>query len=170
MDVLVRCEDCLSSAERGAIRFVNEAAFGQADEADLVDKLRVDGAVLVSLVAELEGSIVGHILFSRAWVDTPAGSLAVVALAPMAVLPDHQQQRIGSSLIRHGLDLLLAKGEKIVIVLGHREYYPRFGFSSEKAESIESPFPKGSFMAMELKPRALDGVVGKVRYPAAFGL
>jgi len=170
VSVSVRCEDHLSSTELCSIRFVNEAAFGQADEADLVDKLRADGAVLVSLVAELEARIVGHILFSRAWVDMAALSLAAVALAPMAVLPDYQRQGIGSRLIRHGLDLLRDQGEAIVLVLGHREYYPRFGFSSEKAESIESPFPKDSFMAMELKPGALDGVVGKVRYPAAFGL
>ena len=170
MGVSVHCEDRRSLAELCSIRFVNEAAFGQPDEADLVDKLRADGAVLVSLVAELDGRIVGHILFSRAWIAMPCGSHAVVALAPMAVLPDYQRQGIGRRLIRHGLDLLQDQGEKIALVLGHREYYPRFGFSSEKAESIESPFPKDSFMAMELKPGALDGVVGKVRYPAAFGL
>jgi putative acetyltransferase len=103
-------------------------------------------------------------------IETSNGPVPAAALAPVAVFPDHQRRGIGGQLIRSGLDLLRERGEQIVIVLGHPGYYPRFGFSSEKARSLASPFPPEAFMAMELSPGALDGIRGKVRYPAAFGL
>ena len=152
------------------VHSINEAAFGRLDEADLVDSLRAEGFVLLSLVAELEKRTVGHILFTRMSIETAGGSISAVALAPMAVSPEYQRRGIGDELIRHGLDLLRRRGERIVIVLGHPDYYPRFGFSTEKAHSLESPFPPEAFMAMELSPGALAGVHGKVTYPAAFGL
>lgn len=152
------------------IHQVNEAAFGSSDEANLVDALRADGVVLLSLVAELDGRVVGHILFSRMSIETPTGAVPAVALAPMAVLPPFQRQGIGGRLIRHGLAVLLGLDERIVIVVGHAEYYPRFGFSAEKARSLENPFPPDVFMALELSPGALDRVRGPVRYPHAFGL
>jgi putative acetyltransferase len=167
---IVRAENTQDPRERAAVRAVNEAAFGRPDEADLVDRLRAEGVVLLSLVAELERRVAGHILFSRMWIDTSDGPVEAAALAPMAVLPGYQRQGIGGQLIRHGLDLLRGRGERIVIVLGHPDYYPRFGFSSEKARSLESPFSPKAFMAMELRAGAPDGVRGKVRYPAAFGL
>jgi putative acetyltransferase len=108
---------------------LKEAAFGRADEADLVDRSREEGVVLLSLVAELRGQIVGHILFSRLSIETAPGTLPAVSLAPMAVRPGHQRRQVGSHLVRHGLDCLRARGERIVIVLGHRDYYPRFGFA-----------------------------------------
>ncbi len=157
-------EECL------AVHSVNEAAFGRPDEADLVDNLRRAGVVLASVVAELDKGIVGHILFSRMSVETARGAISAAALAPLAVIPQYQRKGIGGRLIRHGLDLLREQGEQIVIVLGHPDYYPRFGFSSEQARLLESPFPQDAFMAMELRPGALDGIRGKVRYPAAFGL
>jgi putative acetyltransferase len=166
-NVVVRSEN---TEERSAVRSVNEAAFGRPDEADLVDRLWAEGIVLVSLVAELRKQIVGHILFSRMSIDTPSASIPAVALAPMAVLPEYQRRAIGERLIRDGLDLLRGQGEHIVLVLGHPDYYPRFGFSAEKARSLESPFPPNAFMAMELSPDALDWACGKVRYPVAFGL
>jgi len=152
------------------IRQVNEAAFGCADEADIVEALRTDGVVLLSVVAELENRIVGHILFSRMSIETPTESVAAVALAPMAVLPGYQRRGIGGRLIRYGLDTLRALGERIVIVVGHPGYYPRFGFSTEQARSLESPFPSDAFMALELSPGALDHTRGRVRYPNSFGL
>lgn len=152
------------------IRQVNEAAFGSSDEANLVDALRADLVVLLSLVAELDGRVVGHILFSRMSIETPTGAVPAVALAPMAVLPPFQRQGIGGRLIRHGLDALRGLNERIVIVVGHATYYPRFGFSAEKARSLENPFPPDVFMALELSPGALDRVGGPVRYPHAFGL
>jgi putative acetyltransferase len=157
-------EDC------DAIRFVNEEAFGRRDEADLVDALRVEGAVLASFVAEIEKRMVGHILFSRMSIETASAPVPAVALAPMAVLPEQQGQGIGGELIRHGLNWLRGEGEQIVIVLGHPKYYPRFGFSTDKARALACPFPPEAFMALELIPGALNDIQGKVRYPAAFGL
>lgn len=155
-----------STEDAPAIRFVNETAFGGPDEAVLVDRLRDEGDVLLSLVAVQDQRIVGHILFSRMFVDP----LEAVALAPVAVLPEYQRRGIGENLIRHGLEHLRELGERIVIVVGHAGYYPRFGFSTEQARTIESPFPRDVFMAMELEPGALEGVRGRVRYAAAFGL
>jgi len=159
-----RPEDC------AAIYLVNQEAFGRRDEADLVDRLRAQGVVLASFVAETEGTIIGHILFSRMSIETTDKSIAAVALAPMAVMPNFQRQGIGTMLAAHGLDWLRAQSEQLVFVLGHPDYYSRFGFSTEKARLIESPFNPKSYMALELKPHALDGIRGKVRYPAAFGL
>jgi len=91
-------------------------------------------------------------------------------LAPMAVLPDHQRRGVGSQLVSRGIAALRERGERIVIVLGHIEYYPRFGFTAEKARDLASPFPPEAFMALELVAGALAGVRGAVRYPAAFGI
>jgi len=156
--------------ERRIVHTIQEAAFGRTDEAGLVDGLREEGVVLASLVAELDGRVVGHILFSRMWIETCDESVSAVALAPVAVLPACQRQGIGEQLIREGLDLLRRRGERIVLVLGHPRYYSRFGFLAMKAAFLESSFPPEAFMAIELSPGALEGVRGKVRYPAAFGL
>jgi putative acetyltransferase len=158
------------AADRSAIQIVNEAAFGRPDEADLIERLRTEGAILASFVAELDNQIVGHILFSRMLIDTDDGPVLAVALAPLAVEPRHQRIGVGGRLIEHGLHWLRGRGEHVVIVLGHPEYYPRFGFSSERARALESPFPAEAFMALELLPGALDGIRGRVQYPNAFGL
>jgi putative acetyltransferase len=166
-DVIVRPEvpsDCTH------IREVNIAAFGGTEEAEIVEVLRSEHAVLLSLVAVMDGVIVGHILFSRMSIETPRGSIAAVALAPLAVLPAQQRRGIGGRLITQGLGTLRTMGEGIVLVVGHAEYYPRFGFSTTLAQALESPFPVDVFMALELSPGALDGVHGRVKYPAAFGL
>lgn len=165
--VLVREEQ---PGDREQIRNVNQAAFGRSDEADLIDSLFMEGAVLLSLVAEVDGQIAGHILFSRMSVETAEGSVAAVALAPMAVLPEHQGRTVGSQLVRRGLDQLRERGERIIIVLGHEHYYSRFGFSVEKARQLASPFPPEAFLALEICAGALAGVRGAVRYPDAFGL
>jgi putative acetyltransferase len=159
-----RPEDC------AAIRLVNEEAFGRRDEADLFDRLRAQGVVLASFVAEVEDVIAGHLLFSRMSIETTDKSVVAVALAPLAVIPKFQRQGVGIMLMAHGLDWLRAQSEQIVFVLGSPDYYQRFGFSTDKARFIESPFNPKSFMALELKPNALDGIRGKVRYPEAFGL
>jgi len=165
-DVLIRREH---ADDEGAVRVVNEAAFGRSAEADLVDRLRCDGAVLASFVAEQQRLVVGHILFSRTVIEAAEPMLSV-ALAPMAVLPAHQHRGIGGRLVGVGLDWLRTHGERSVLVLGHRRYYPRFGFSSDRARMLSTPFPADAFMALELVPDALDGVRGAVRYPVAFGL
>jgi len=165
MDLTVRCEE---GRDWSSIYTVNEAAFGRADEANLVADLRRDGVVLASLVAEINEQLVGHILFSRMSIETANGVIPAAALAPLAIVPEYQRQGVGGRLIRDGLDLLRKRGESIVIVLGHPDYYPRFGFSPERARLLESPFPPEAFMAMELTAGALDGIKGKVKYPAAF--
>ena len=168
--VRIRVESTDSADECATVRAVNEAAFGGSDEADLVDKLRGSDHSLISLVDELESGIVGHIMFSRMWINTSSGLTSAVALAPVAVLPRHQRKGIGSLLVQHGLKLLRGRGERIVIVVGHPDYYPRFGFSTDGAKSLESPFPREAFMAMELHTGALEGVQGSVVYPPAFGI
>jgi putative acetyltransferase len=169
-EVCIRGENMENTAELRAIRAVNEAAFGEAEEADLVDKLRSDGSALVSLVAEWESAIVGHVLFSRMWIDATPGLVPAEALATVAVVPEHQRSGIGRRLIEQGLELLRARGERIVIVLGYPNYYPRFGFSTEKATLLEAPFTREAFMAMELVDGALVGVQGRVIYPPPFGV
>jgi putative acetyltransferase len=166
-DAVIRAE---TATDFSMIRQVNEAAFGCADEANLVEALRTEGVVLLSVVAELDRRIVGHILFSRMSIETSTGVVAAVALAPMAVLPRYQRLGVGGRLIRYGLDTLCGLGERVVIVVGHPGYYPRFGFSTEQARSLENPFPSDVFMALELSPGALERIRGRVRYPHAFGL
>jgi putative acetyltransferase len=153
-----------------AIRLVNEAAFGRRGEADLVDALRDESAMLHSFVAERARQIVGHALFSRLFIEADGGPVAAVALAPVAVLPANQGAGIGAQLIHHGLNRLREDGEKIVLVLGEPRYYARFGFSAEKAQRLITPFPPESYMALEFSSAALNGIHGRVRYAAAFGL
>jgi len=168
--VRIRIENSENPDECAAVRVVNESAFRSSEEADLVDKLRARRDALVSLVAEIDGSIVGHIMFSRMWVRTNSGDVSAVALAPMAVIPTYQRKGIGQLLVRHGLNILRDMGETIVIVVGHANYYPRFGFLSEAASSLQAPFPREVFMAMELRKGALAGIEGSVVYPAPFGI
>jgi putative acetyltransferase len=151
-----------------AIRHVNRLAFGQDEEAQLVDSLRDAGYVRVSLVAVCDGLVVGHILFSDLPIVTEAGQVDALSLAPMAVLPDYQRRTIGTALVREGLKRCREAGHRIVIVVGHSEYYPRFGFSADLARTLESPFSGEAFMAMELVPGALEGVVGRVEYSPPF--
>jgi putative acetyltransferase len=155
-------------ADRAAIFDVVDRAFGQDAEARLVDKLREGGHVQLSLVAASDGKIVGHILYSELQVIAAAGATPALALAPLAVVPERQSQGIGSALIRRSLDLCREQGHKIVIVLGHQHYYPRFGFSPELAKPLQSPYAGDSFMALELIPGALAGVQGRVEYAPPF--
>jgi putative acetyltransferase len=153
-------------ADHAAIRAVETAAFGHPDEADIVEAVRAEGAALVELVAEADGQLVGHILFSRMTV-TPARLIA--ALGPVAVSPDAQGRGVGAALCRAGIQAVRALGAEAVVVLGHPTYYPRFGFSAEAAHRLASPYARRSaFMALELTPGSL-GAPLKVDYPAAFG-
>jgi putative acetyltransferase len=126
------------AADHPAIAEINTLAFGQPDEAALVDRLRADGDVLFELVSETDGRVDGHILFSRLWADR-AGMFA--ALAPMAVHPDRQRGGLGSALVRAGLESAREFGAHGVLVLGHPAYYPRFGFAAETARKVASPIP-----------------------------
>jgi len=153
------------------IREVNRLAFGRNDEASLVDALRNGGYVRISLVAEVDRLVVGHVLFSELSILSEAVTFPALALAPMAVSPEYQRQGIGSQLIRRGLDTCRGEGHRIVVVLGHPNFYRRFGFSSELARQFDSPFSgKASFMAMELVAGALNGVSGRVQYPPPLGI
>jgi putative acetyltransferase len=166
MNINIRAE---TAADLDAIRHVNRLAFGQDDEARLVDALREGGFVRLSLVAEQDGQVVGHILFSDLPIITDAGFVPALALAPMAVLPAFQRQGIGSALVRRGLEVCLEQGHRIVVVLGHPHFYPRFGFSPKLASALASPFGGGdSWMALELVPGTLAGVAGRVDYPPPF--
>jgi putative acetyltransferase len=151
-----------------AIRAVTKAAFDTStgDEAGIIEGVRAEGRVLVELVAEADGEVVGHILFNRMRTDPP---LAVAGLGPLGVAPAHQSTGIGSALSRAGIDACRAAGMEAVVVLGHPPYYPRFGFSHAAAANIISPFAaREAFMALELKPGALAEPL-KVDYPKAFG-
>jgi putative acetyltransferase len=165
MSIIIRPE---TTADHEAIRHVNRLAFGQDTEARLVDALRDGGYVRVSLVAEKNELVAGHILFSHLPIITEAGTIPALALAPMAVLPELQNQGVGSALVRRGLEVCTEQGHRIVVVLGHPHFYQRFGFSSKLAARLESPYSGETFMAVELVPGALDGVIGKVMYPPPF--
>jgi putative acetyltransferase len=150
-----------------AVRRVNELAFGQPDEADLVDALRATAQPHISLVAVSDGRVVGHIFFSPVTLEAQD---SILGLAPMAVLPEYQRQGIGSRLVREGLKECQRIGCDVVVVLGHPEYYPRFGFvpASRKGLRCEYPVPDEVFMVAELKPNALTGR-GLVKYRPEFG-
>src|SRR5205807_8756724 len=140
-----------------AIRRVNQLAFGQPLEANLVDALRTAAHPHISLVAATRGQVVGHIFFSPVTLDTADPDSTILGLAPMAVLPEYQKQGIGSQLVQEGLKECRRIGCDVVVVLGHPEYYPRFGFApaSQKGLRCEYPVPDEVFMAIELKPNAL---------------
>lgn len=154
------------------IRDLITAAFGQPDEAHLVEALRHDPAYIpeLSLVAQLDTKIVGHILFTRITIQEGDESVVSLALAPMAVDPLFQNKGIGSALVRYGHDRARELGYMSVIVLGHPGYYPRFGYKPASHWGIRCPFvaPDDAFMAMELKAGALDHVHGTVVYSAPF--
>ena len=152
------------------IRDVNEQAFGRPAEADLVDALRSRQAVALSLVAFGNTTVVGHILFSPIYIVSANTTLAGVALGPMAVLPSHQRQGVGASLVRRGLEWLTDAGHNMVVVLGHPEYYPRFGFTPASHFGIECPYdvPDDVFMALELRERARPSGSATVRYQPEF--
>ena len=155
-----------------AVHRVNALAFERDAEAQLVEVLRLapDSIPELSLVALLDGEIVGHILFSPIVIETPDGTIPAISLAPMAVLPEVQNRGVGSALVRWGLESCRSLGHRIVIVLGHIDYYPRFGFSAAAAKNLVCPFGDAgeAWMAIELQPGALEGVHGPVRYPPEF--
>ncbi|HYE95228.1 MAG TPA: N-acetyltransferase [Rubricoccaceae bacterium] len=157
-------------ADRDAVRRVNEAAFGQPDEAHLVDRLRERAPAYLGLAAVREGKVVGHIAFTPVTLDPPRPALHAWGLAPMAVLPEHQREGIGTWLVEAGLAALRAEDACAVFVLGHAAYYPRFGFAPAPPRGLRCtyPVPDEVFMALELVPGALDGVTGTVHYDDAF--
>jgi putative acetyltransferase len=153
-----------------AIRIVIEQAFGRAAEADLVDALRQNGKATLSLVAEDEGRVVGHILFSPVTVETAESELVGVGLAPLAVLPEFQNRGVGSLLVSNGLNLCRDAGHSFAVVLGHSHYYPRFGFTAASRFGVRSEYEVAdeNFMLIELRDGALLNKAGMARYQPEF--
>jgi putative acetyltransferase len=152
------------------IRHANERAFGRPAEADLVERLRQGCADALSLVAE-DDAVVGHILFTPVVVEGTGQQVVGMGLAPLAVLPDRQRQGIGSQLVRRGLDILRERGCPFVVVVGHPEYYPRFGFEPASKYGLVSEWegiPDAAFMALILDPYAVEGASGVAKYRGEF--
>ncbi|WP_417849206.1 GNAT family N-acetyltransferase [Thalassoglobus sp.] len=166
MNVTIRPE---SIKDWQSIWRVNQAAFEGDAEANLVNALRDGGFVDVSIVAEVGGKVVGHILFSRITIETKSETIDALSLAPMAVMPSHQRQGLGTMLVESGLAACREQGQRIVVVLGHPEFYPRFGFSAALAQKLESPFGSGeAWMAMDLSEESLNGIEGRIEYSPPF--
>jgi putative acetyltransferase len=153
-----------------SIRYVNEQAFGRGDEARIIEKLRDNGALTISLVAVQDDEIVGHIAFSPAKVESEGSSFEAIALGPIAVLPAHQRKGIGSQLVRAGLEECRRLGHEVVVLVGHADYYPRFGFVPAKSKGIDCEFeaPEEAWMLMELRAGALAGRRGTVKFRPEF--
>lgn len=165
-----------------AIREVNKLAFGQDQEANLTDALRANGAALLSLVATLDGQVVGNIMYSPATivpvvsraeatsVETSGTKVTGAGLAPMAVLPEHQRHGIGSQLVEAGTRKIQAAGLPFIIVLGHANYYPRFGFQPANSLGIrcEWDVPPEAFMVLILDQAKMHGVSGLAKYRHEF--
>lgn len=165
------------SADFEAIEVLIKAAFAtevysDQQEHHLVGRLRESDAYFpdLALIAEMKGQIVGHILLTRIFIVEGKHRVPALALAPVSVHPDWQSRGIGGALIRAAHDTARQKGEGIVVLLGHRDYYPRFGYEQADRYRIKLPFPAPpeNCMVMALYPGALEGVHGVVEYPQAF--
>ena len=164
--MLIRFEE---SKDHDAVHKVNAAAFESPAEANLVDILRKEASPIVSLVAEEEGAIAGHILFSPVTLSGNT-ALIIMGLGPMAVMPKYQKKGIGSALVKKGLEECKELGAGAVIVLGHPWFYPRFGFIPSLRYGFRSEYdvPEDVFMALELQPGYLQGAAGIIKYHPAF--
>ena len=152
------------------IRTINQQAFAGDAEANLVDALRNSGLPLISLVAEENNRLIGHILFSPVTLAGQTSAPAIAALGPMAVLPERQGQGVGNLLVTTGLEYCVSAGYVAVVVMGHPDYYPRFGFVPASNFNIKSEYnvPAEVFMLKELLDSALKGSKGTIQYHAAF--
>ncbi len=156
--------------DREAVLSVEQLAFERDDEAELVQELLDDPSArpLVSLLAMVDDRAVGHILFTRAYLTHAENAVAVVILAPLAVVPDAQKQGVGGKLVERGLQLLAEAGVDLIFVLGHPAYYPRYGFTPAISLGLEPPYPLpdahvDAWMVRALRPGVIGIVSGKVR-------
>ena len=151
---------------------VNDLAFGQRNEGILIEKQRQAANYIpaLSLVAELDDEIIGHILFYPVEIQSGASGFLTLSLGPMGVVPEYQRRGVGSQLVAEGLKAARALSHKSVIVVGHPDYYPRFGFKPASQWKIKVPFdvPDEAFMALELVEGGLKGKSGTVAYPSEF--
>lgn len=158
----------------GAIQHIHDHAFGSAEESALVHTLRQHPLFLpeLSLVASVEGKLVGHILLFPVIIKNKHQKHPALALAPMAVLPAHQNEGIGSALTQHATEAARAVGYTAIVVLGYPQYYPRFGFKPAASFNIFPPAREWSsaFFVLELTDGALADVSGVVQYPPEFGI
>ena len=157
--------------DRRAAFEVLARAFPRPGEAELVDALRAAGGLVLPLVAERGGRVLGHVAFSPVRVGRGAAAWHALALGPMAVDPDHQRGGIGSALVRAGLERCREARHTVVFVLGHAGYYPRFGFEPATARGLEyegGPRFAPAFFVAELEPGALRGRAGVVYYRPEF--
>ncbi len=157
------------TGDAAAIHHVNQEAFANPAEARIVDLVRAQAEPIISLVAEEDGEVAGHILFSPVTL-VPRTDILIMGLAPMAVLPHRQRQGIGSALVEAGLKECRALGAVGVVVVGHPEFYPRFGFAPASQLGLKCEFAVRDevWMAMELVNDALRIPGGMIRYHRAF--
>ena len=168
--VTIRAE---RAGDEAQVREVNELAFGQPVEADLVDRLRRTSEEALSLVAVDDRAVVGHILFTPVEVEGNPRPVCGMGLAPMAVRPERQREGVGSELVSHGLKLLRERRIPFVVVVGHPEYYPRFGFVPASSHGLRSQWaevPDEAFMVLILDAEAMRGVSGTAKYGPGFDL
>ncbi len=156
-------------ADLGAVRELNTLAFERPGEALAVDALRAAGKASLSLVAELGGAVVGHVLFSPVTLDNTAAP-SLLGLAPLAVTPAKQGEGIGATLVHEGLDACRDLGVGAVVLLGHPGYYPRFGFRPAPPLGLQiAGYPDcEAFFAIELMHGTLAGLKGEIRFDPAF--
>lgn len=149
---------------------INIAAFETDGEARLINALRDGGTPFLSLVYEQNNDLLGHILFTPVTLGGEHASAHLMGLAPMAVLPGHQNSGIGSALVKAGIQKCTADSCDAIVVLGHPEFYPRFGFRSSVEFGIKSEYevPDEVFMILELEQNSLDGANGIIKYNAIF--
>ena len=153
--------------DREAVRAINERAFGQPQEADIVDRLRESCDDVLSLVATREGVVVGHILFSPVTLEQSGGIVEGMGLAPMAVMPEHQNRGIGTALIETGLAMLRDRRCPFVVVVGHPAYYPRFGFEPASRYGVVSQWasvPDEAFMMLVFEEGSAGSMSGVARF------
>ena len=155
----------------GSVRIINDLAFGGVEEGRIVDKLRKACKEILSLVAISDKKIVGHIFFSPAVIKFNNTNIIGMGLAPMAVLPEFQNQGIGSLLVKKGLRQIKETDCPFIIVLGHEHFYPRFGFERASKYGLKAQWegvPDEAFMALILNKSAMTGVSGVAKYRSEF--
>ena len=156
-------------SHRPEVLQINRLAFKGDTESRLIQILEREADIVASYVALDGDEIVGHILFSPLYVMINGKRVDAVALAPMCVIPQRQNQGIGSQLVQHGIEQMKLAGKAAIIVLGHTDYYPRFGFRHELAKNLACDFNQyEAFMGLELVEGSLAGKAGTCRYARAF--